>query len=750
MNDDEVSVAARQFGDALRTHRRDAGLSLDHLAARIHIHKSTLSRLESGKRTPSQTIAKLCDQELGASGVLITLAAAARAEMYAHLSQLPAAPARFVGRDAQLAELDEATAASLDDAGSASVVLVAGPPGVGKTALALRWAHRVHERYEGVLFANLRGYGAGVPAQPSEILQDLLRGLGVTPDRIPAEEAMRGTLFRSLLHGRRYLIVLDNAVDSQQVRPVLPGMPTCPVLVTSRKRLGGLMVDPGATPVALAPLAEQEAAKLLATLIGPGRARGAQDAVDRVVKLCASLPLAVRIAGERIARYPHRTVDELAEEFGLEMLAVGDDDTINVRAAFSWSYRALSPPAARLFRLLGLHPGPRISFAAAAALAGLPLGTVRGQLEELLEAHLIQQTSRDYFQFHDLLRSYAAEEAAAAKWDDERAQAVHRLAAWYLHSVNSACAVLTPNRGHHDYLGEPPEGVEPMTFTDFNDAYQWCVAELGSITPVAQLALDSGLHEIAWRLPVELFDFHLINRPWETWISSHDVALAAAEASGHDEGIVWVCTNLAEAHRRRHDMERTHALYTRALEICERTERTDPTIYHVWALVGLGNVAHEREQYADAARYLERGVARAVELGYRFGEATGRVHLGRAYRSLNEREKAMDNGRRALEFYTEAGDEQGRGYALVPLARACLHFDDLEQALAYAEDAVSSYRTCGDTWGVADALDVRGCVLAELGRTEEAVTSWRSAEELVADLDDRKVAVIRSRLTAAG
>lgn len=360
-----VSTAALTFGRALRQRRQARGLALRELQKLAYVDKSLISRVERGLTPPSAEFAEACDRALGAGGALIVLAEAARAEPYVHL---PPPPDHFVGRAEHLALLDEKVFTE-----AAKVVFVAGPPGVGKTALVLNWANRRQEEFDCVLWSDLRGYAAGSPAQPADILDDLLRCVGVRPDRVPAEEHMRLALLRGLLRGQRTLVVLDNALDSHQVRPVLPGTPDTTVLITSRRRLSGLVVGTGAVQVSLEPLQDLEAARLMADLIGDERAAGDPEGVGSLVRLCAALPLAVNIAAERVATHPHQSVGDLARELvaegrRLELLAV-DDDAVGVRAAFSWSYRALEADTARMFRLLGLHPGPRFTAGAAAALA---------------------------------------------------------------------------------------------------------------------------------------------------------------------------------------------------------------------------------------------------------------------------------------------------------------------------------------------------------------------------------------------
>ena len=369
-------------------------------------------------------------------------------------AQLPPTVAAFAGRSTELASLD----AILPRQGQggpgqdAAVVIsvIAGTAGVGKTALAVHWAHRVAARFpDGQLYVNLRGFDpCGPAADPAQALRGFLDAFALPPERIPASLDAQMALYRSLLAGKRVLVVLDNARDAEQVRPLLPGSPGCLAIVTSRNHLTGLIATQGAHPLDLDLLTPAEARELLARRLGTGRAGGEPEAVDEIIAGCAGLPLALTIAAARAATSPGFPLDVFAAELReasrvLDPFDAGDVAT-DVRAVFSWSYRALSPDAARLFRLLSLHPGPDITVTAAASLAGIPAARARALLAELTRGHLLAEPRPGQYAFHDLLRAYATEQTHAHDDDDARRSAAGRVLDHCLHAAHAAATLIDP------------------------------------------------------------------------------------------------------------------------------------------------------------------------------------------------------------------------------------------------------------------------------------------------------------------
>ena len=366
--------------------------------------------------------------------------------------QLPTRVPHFAGRAGELAQLDAVLDAAASDqaVGATGVVIsaIGGTAGVGKTALALHWAHRVAHRFpDGQLYANLRGFdaGNGKPADPADILRGFLDALGVHPERLPADVEGLAGLYRSVVAGRRMLVLLDNAADVAQVRPLLPASPECLVIVTSRRELAALAAREGARLLQLDVLSEQEANELLVTRLGKERAAEEPWAVTQLATLCARLPLALSVVVARAAAAPKLPLSSLAAELTelgerLDGLDAGDP-AANVRTVLSLSYRHLPETAARMFRLLGLHPGPDISAAAAASLAGVPVAAARVALRDLTRASLLMEVVPGRFAFHDLLRAYAAEQPTTAAGV---ANTTRRMLDHYLHTAHRAHRVLYP------------------------------------------------------------------------------------------------------------------------------------------------------------------------------------------------------------------------------------------------------------------------------------------------------------------
>ena len=369
-------------------------------------------------------------------------------------AQLPPPAAAFAGRAAELARLDSilpglAEGGPADRVG-AITALITGTAGVGKTALAVHWAHRVATQFpDGQLYVNLRGFDPVGPAlDPSQALRGFLDAFAVVPERIPAGLDGQVALYRSLLAGRRVLVVLDNARDAEQVRPLLPGSPGCLAVVTSRNHLTGLIATQGAHLLDLDLLPPAEARELLARRLGAGRAGREPDAVEQIMAGCARLPLALTIAAARAATSPDFPLAVFAAELGeagrvLDPFDSGDVAT-DVRAVFSWSYRALSRGAARLFRLLGLHPGPDITLGAAASLAGITPDQARAMLAELTRGHLLAEHRPGRYAFHDLLRAYATEQAQTCDDDGARSAAAARVLDHCLHAARAAATLIDP------------------------------------------------------------------------------------------------------------------------------------------------------------------------------------------------------------------------------------------------------------------------------------------------------------------
>jgi transcriptional regulator with XRE-family HTH domain len=540
------------FGDLLRARRLAAGLTQEDLAARCGLSIRALADMERGRTArPYRRSVALLAGALGLSGedgVLFARAARtgvpagsgagrsgsastpAAAQATAVPRQLPAAAPGFAGREAELRALADLLGQT--DAGPGMVVIsaIAGTAGVGKTALAVHWAHQIADRFpDGQVYLNLRGFGpAGEPVAPADAIRLLLDSLGVAPEQIPAGLDPQAALYRSLLADRRMLIVVDNARDAAQVRPLLPGSQGCLVVVTSRSQLAGLAVADGARLLTLDVLTEAEARQLMEGRLGCGRVAAELAAVRELTRLCARLPLALAIVAARAAARPALTLAGLAAELRgtqgrLDALGTGDTAT-DVRTVFSWSCQQLSARATGMFRLLGVHPGPDITVPAAASLAGVPPGAARQALAELAQAHLITEHVPGRYACHDLLRAYAAEQAASHVSAVARRAAVHRALDYYLHTAHAAALLLLSSFRDPIALSSPQPRVRPEQLADRQQALEWFQAERQVLLGAISHAAGAGFSTHAWQLP------------WVTTYLTHLGLGTAADRSPDDQG----------------------------------------------------------------------------------------------------------------------------------------------------------------------------------------------------------------------
>jgi hypothetical protein len=456
--------------------------------------------------------------------------------------ELPTGVRSFVGRSGELLALTKALDESgAETPGTVVISAIAGTAGVGKTALALSWAHQVADRFpDGQLHVNLHGFDpSGTPCAPEVAIRRFLDALGVVPQRIPPGPEAQAGLYRSLLADRRMLVMLDNARDEHQVRPLLPASPGSLVLVTSRSQLSGLVAADDARLLILDVLSHAEAVQLLTARIGRTRAAAEADAVDQIATLCACLPLALAVAAARAAARPGFPLSALAAELRdgdgrMDALDAGDP-AVSVRAVFSWSYRQLTAEAARMFRLLGLHPGPDISVPAAASLTAREQPETRRLLTELTRLHLIAEHVPGRYAFHDLLRAYAADQSRACDSGPERQEAKGRVLDHYLHSA--AQGAFTVSSTFEPLTLVPPRpGTVPERPAGPRGALAWFDAEHLVLLGAVGLAAESGFDRHAWQLPWAMTPFLRKRGHWQEWAATQRTALAAATRLGDIAG----------------------------------------------------------------------------------------------------------------------------------------------------------------------------------------------------------------------
>jgi DNA-binding SARP family transcriptional activator len=611
--------------------------------------------------------------------------------------QLPAAIPLFVGRSDELAALDRLLDQSPGGTpGTVLISAIGGTAGVGKTALAVHWAHRVAARFpDGQLYLNLRGYDPGPPIPAADVLAGFLRALGVPGQDIPTEEVERAARYRSLLAGKRMLIVLDNARDEQQVRPLLPGTPGCVVVVTSRCQLNGLAIAEGACPVTLDVLSEAEARDLLGRRLGASRVAAEPGAVAELTGLCARLPLALSVTGSRAATHPDRKIATMAAELRdardrLDGLATGDRAT-SVRAVFSWSYQNLSEPAARVFRLLALHPGPDITVPAAASLAGISVRRAKEALGELTRASLLTEHLRGRFACHDLLRAYAAEKSGTlSRPTAERRAAVGRLISHYLHTTYRADRLLYPKRASITLEPLVP-GAAPERFDDHTQALAWLDAERQVLLAATRLAADEGLGVFCWQLAWALETFFYRRHHVHDWASTQRIALGAARRL--DDRYGQAC-----AHR------------------------------------GIANALVPIGDYQEAHAHFNRALALRRQLGDEAGEALIMLDVTRLLECQQRHSMMLRSAQQALRLYRGISDRWGEAIALNHVGWSLGLRGDYVQALVHCQQGLVIMLALGENHHAAGTLDSLGYAHSHLGHHARAAACYRRAVELCAEL----------------
>jgi DNA-binding SARP family transcriptional activator len=605
--------------------------------------------------------------------------------------QLPPAVPHFAGRADVLRTLASHLAEGAAPGAAPVISAISGAAGTGKTTVAIHWAHQVAARFpDGQLYVNLRGFDrADAPVTPAQAVRGFLSALGVPAGRIPADFDAQVGLYRSLVAGRRMLVLLDNARDVAQVRPVLAGSTGALTLVTSRSELSGLVAG-GARPVLLDVLSGPEARQLLAAVLGHERVAAEEEHAATLISLCAALPLALAVGAARAAVRPHLPLASLAAELreaaGRLDVLDGGDPLSSVRTVFSWSHQLLRPSAARMFALLGIHPGPDVSAAAAASLAGISLSHAQRLIGELADAHLVSQHVPGRYAFHDLLRAYAAEQADAMDDNAERPAAIARMLDHYLHTAHAAVLLINPVID--PVLADAPRpGVASERLADAGQSMAWFQSEQQVLLNAVARAEASGLDAHAWQLAWILGPFLIRQGHLADYAANSKIALAAARRIGAPPG-------LAHAHH----------LAGRASQLIASY---DEARAHYWQAAGL-----------------------FMQYGHHVGEA--RAHLGLADTlSLQGRHRsALKQARHALSLLTVSGDTAGRANAANVVAWQLTQIGDYRQALAYGEKALALCRDLGYPRGEADIMDSLGYAHHKLGHHRDAAACFRRSSSL--------------------
>ncbi|GAA4607803.1 DNA-binding SARP family transcriptional activator/tetratricopeptide (TPR) repeat protein [Actinoplanes octamycinicus] len=639
--------------------------------------------------------------------------------------QLPADVRAFTGRTEEIAALDRLLVAPGGAEPPLTVALLSGTAGVGKSALAVRWAQRVRDAFpDGQLYVNLRGYDTEQPVAVADALAGFLTALGVRGPEIPPGTDERAARYRSELTGRRMLVLLDNASSVEQVRPLLPGTGSCLVLVTSRDSLPGMVAVHGAERVNLDLLPLPDALGLLRKLIG-ARVDAEPAAARALAAACARLPLALRIAAELAAERADVPLAELVAELGdhrvrLDLLDAGGDPRAEVRAVFSWSYQNLPEAAARVFRLLGLHPGETAHVDAIAALTGVPAGEARRLLGVLTRASLVQAGRGGRYGMHDLLRVYAAELATGHDGETDRRAALTRLFDHYLTGAVAAMATLYP--------------ADAAAPGDPEAARAWIEAERPNLAAICTYGAAHGFHRHTIALAETLFRYLDAAGPVAEAATVTASAVSAARAIGDHGAQARALSHLGRLHRRQGRLHDAAATYRQALS--RYAEVPDPAA-EALVLRNLGSVDWRLGDYRQAADHYRRAWTLYEQLGDQAGQADALVRLGLVDARLGDHPQAVRRFEAALELYATLGDRFSEAYVLSLLARQPHHPAGLDRAAAHLEQSLGAVRRTGDRTAEAYALTDLAAVQARQGRLSEAAGQLRRALVLHRRIGDR-------------
>ncbi|HEX8632483.1 MAG TPA: BTAD domain-containing putative transcriptional regulator, partial [Catenuloplanes sp.] len=656
----------------------DPGSELVELRDRILRNDTALLAVPAGGSVPPAPV----------PGAMSTVTSAPR--------ELPADVAGFAGRAPALKALDGLLPASGDDGQRGMVIaMITGTGGVGKTALALRWAHQVAERFpDGQLYINLCGYGPGRPVAPLEALAHLLSSLGVPGERIPPEESDASSLYRSLLAGRRVLLLVDNARSADQVRPLLPGSPECLVVVTSRNQLRGLVARDGAHPVNLDVLDRDDAITLLESVVGPERTGAEPTATANLTKLCGYLPLALRIAGAHLACGAPADIGAyvagLADGNRLSALEIDDDGETAVRTVIHYSYEAAGAPERRLLRLLSLHPGRDFAAPDAAALADITVPKAATLLRRLAGTHLLQGHRAGRYTFHELLRLYARERVLSEESQAGRNAATRRLFDWYLRIADAAARLLYPQ-----VVRLPPTATTMVSrpFTSHANAIAWLDAERANLVAVSVTAAH-GQRRTAWLLADALRGDLTRRADIGDWSSVARAALTAAVKDGEHRGA-------ATAHN------------------------------------SLGLISHRLGRNAKAIRQFERAGALSTVVGWTPGRASAGENMALVHRTTGRLHRAWKHHAEALSMFRAVGDRGGEVRTLEQLGLVYLSWGLLDRAAERQVAAHRIYRELGSLSGEAACLGNLGVTHHLLGQVDPAWQQLNRALELTRQLGDR-------------
>jgi tetratricopeptide (TPR) repeat protein len=654
--------------------------------------------------------------------------------------QLPAGSRHFVGREDELGRLGRFV--DLDHAPTVVITAIAGTAGIGKTALATRWANTVRDRFpDGQLHVDLRGFDHRAELDPAQVLHGFLEALGVAGSAIPGDPDARAALYRSLVAERRMLVMLDNARSADQVRPLLPNSPTCLTLITSRSRLDSLVVREGAYRINLDVLPYEDAVRVLARRISADRVSAEPDAVARLVERCAGLPLALSIVAARAASQPDLPLRRLAEQLHdererLDTLNLGERD-LDVRAVLSWSYQVLSAPAAQLFRLLGVHPGPDLDALACGALLGE--GQVGPLLAELTAAHLLEEHEPGRYAFHDLLRVYAREcaehdepdlDTVRARVADFYADAV-AMADWHLHSYWDS------------RIRPAPPPASPPRLSGYGDAMAWLARENATVLAIIDFAARNGLAGQVGRIAAAFNAFLCRSGQLHERVAVQRTALKSVV---DDKARLLAIPTLARALARLGRFDEAERLLDEAITLLV-DEAVDDRAVSVH--LGYVLVFELQKRHHDALRHAQRAweLVRDQPSPQRHAEALTAVARQRTW--LGSPAEALPLGERALALYREIGQSEGEAMAQTALGYAHRHLHQYQRAIKAFEESLAIDRELSSQYWEAHSLDQIGDLYQLKGERSRAAKAWGEAAAIFEHLRHPEGAAVRAKLSEA-
>jgi tetratricopeptide (TPR) repeat protein/transcriptional regulator with XRE-family HTH domain len=733
------------FAEVVRAQRQRQGLTQEELAAKAGLGVRTVRKIEAGSvGTPRPATVRLLADAFGlvdddrerfcqtAAGE--PTEPATRPNLPA---QLPAEVSAFTGRDEELAYLDALLARAVDQPNAVVISALSGTAGVGKTALAVHWAHRIRDRFpDGQLYVNLRGYDPDKPMAPADALARFLTALGMVGPDLPQDLDDRAARYRSELVGRRMLIMLDNAGSVDQVRPLLPGSSSSTVVVTSRDSLTGLIAVDGARRLELDLLQQGEAVTLLRRLIGP-RVDAEPQAADTLAGQCARLPLALRVAAELAVFRPAIPLAELVVELAdqqrrLDLLGGGDPHTA-VRTVFSWSIQHLPHDAAGTFRLLGLHPGPDIEPYAAAALADTSIETARRRLELLTRAHLLNPTGPGRYSMHDLLRAYAADLARICDSDQSRDTALTRLLDHYRHTASVAMDLAYPYERERR-PSVPPAGTPAPGLPEPAQAIGWLDVELPNLLAAAHHAARSGSPEHTWHLSAILHRHLRTCGHYRDAEALHHRALTTAHTRSDRAGEFDAQLGLGHIHRRQGRYQPALEHYRQALKMARTTGNLDGKGE---ALRGLGDVHWLQGRYLQAMDHFGQVLQITRSTGNHAGELNAHLGLGHINLRQGQHEQAIDHFGQVLQIARSTGNHAGELNALFGLGHLHWLQGRYGQATESFGRVLEIARLTGHRTGELDAMLGLGWVDARQGKYEQATDRYQGALDLAREISSR-------------